>query len=129
MKKKILLAEEDRKALIFFKELFDRYQDLYIIVEAIPGEEVMEKYIECSPDLVLMDIMMQRTSGLLAAKSILEYDENAKIIMLTSIGLQKIVQEALKIGVKGYLLKPLEEQKVLKVLEIYLSEMVETDLA
>jgi two-component system chemotaxis response regulator CheY len=59
-----------------------------------------------------MDITMPELDGIQATKAIMIEHPDAKIIMVTSHGQEKMILDALKAGAKGYILKPFERQKV-----------------
>ena len=74
--------------------------------EATNGKEAVEMYKELDPDAVTLDINMPQMNGIDALKAIVEFDKNARIVMLTSEGQRETVVEALKIGARGYVVKP-----------------------
>jgi two-component system, chemotaxis family, chemotaxis protein CheY len=80
------------------------------------GEEGVEKYKELSPkvDLVTMDITMPKMDGVAALEKIIEFDANAKVIMISALGKQELVKKALLTGAKNYIVKPLDRKKVLE---------------
>ena len=65
------------------------------IVEATDGEEAVSLFVEKKPDLVLLDITMEKKNGLEALAEIMEADPEARVIMCTAIGQQQTVMEAL----------------------------------
>jgi len=65
-------------------------------------------------DLVTLDITMPEMDGLEALKKIKEIDPNATVIMVTAIGTAESVKEAIKLGAKGYIVKPLDREKVIE---------------
>ena len=87
-----------------------------IIGTAGDGEEGVEKYKELSPnvDLVTMDITMPQMDGVTALEKIMEFDKNAKVIMISALGKQDLVKKALLAGAKNYIVKPLDRKKVLE---------------
>ncbi|SHH78446.1 response regulator [Clostridium grantii] len=87
-----------------------------IIGEAEDGYEAFKLYRELSPDIVTMDIIMPFLDGIGALKLIKEYDENAKIIMLTVLGQGNRILEALNSGAVNYINKPFNEIKVLEAI-------------
>ena len=87
-----------------------------LVVEAETGREAMEAYKKWSPSLVIMDILMPEMDGLDAAKGILEADPKAKIILCSALGEQVIVKEAIDIGVKDFIIKPVDPRKALEVI-------------
>ncbi len=85
----------------------------YQVIQAENGVEAVEKYRESKPDAVLMDITMPEMDGLTALKHIREFDPNAKVAMITALGQQQIVLEAVKSGARDFLVKPCEGDRVL----------------
>ena len=87
-----------------------------VVAEASNGDEAINQYMSTKPDLVTMDITMPAVndvrSGIEALVKIREFDKNAKVIMITSHGEEKLVMEALTKGAKGYVLKPITEEKL-----------------
>ncbi|HEC62559.1 MAG TPA: response regulator [bacterium] len=86
-----------------------------IIGTAANGEEGVEKYKELYPniDLVTMDITMPKMDGVTALEKIIEFDKDARIVMISALGKQDLVKKALLIGAKNYIVKPLDRKKVL----------------
>ncbi len=84
------------------------------IVEAVDGSDGISKYKEHRPNLVLMDIIMPNTDGIECLKQIMAFDKNAKVIMCSSIGQQAIVNDAIKIGARDFIIKPFDAAKVLE---------------
>jgi two-component system, chemotaxis family, chemotaxis protein CheY len=80
--------------------------------EASNGQEAVELYKEKEPDIVTLDINMPVMSGTEALKKILEWDKDARIVMLTSEGQRDIVVEAVSAGAQGYIVKPPNKMKV-----------------
>ncbi len=80
------------------------------------GQEAIEKYKELYPnvDLVTMDITMPILDGITALEKIVEFDKNAKIVMISALGKQELVKKALLLGAKNYIVKPLDRRKVLE---------------
>lgn len=85
----------------------------YEVVEAATGAEAVESYKTESPDAVLLDITMPDMDGLQALKEIRKIDPNANIAMVTAMGQQSIVMEALKAGAKDFVVKPFDADRVL----------------
>ncbi len=87
-----------------------------VLAVAENGEVALEKYKSHFPDidLVTMDITMPKMDGIECLKKIIEFDKNAKIIMISAIGKQDLVKESLLIGAKNYIVKPLNRSKVLE---------------
>lgn len=85
-----------------------------VVGEADNGMKAVRKYKELRPDLVTMDITMPEMDGIKALKAIKQIDVNAKVIMISTMGQQNFVKEAILAGAKGFVLKPLKEEQLVK---------------
>ncbi|MBO9537362.1 response regulator [Herbaspirillum sp.] len=88
-----------------------------IIATAANGKEAIEAYRKYRPDVVTMDITMPEMDGIEATSAIIGEFPDAKIVMVTSHGQEKMVLDALKVGAKGYVIKPFQEIKVYEAIE------------
>ena len=89
----------------------------YDIHEAVNGRDAVEKYEEVQPDLVTMDITMPEMNGLEALKEIRENDSAARVLMVSAMGQQKMIVEALEAGAMDFLVKPFQPTKVLETVK------------
>lgn len=87
-----------------------------VVGEACNGNEAMEKYVKLKPDLVIMDIIMKKVTGLEGLKRIKILDHNAKIIMCSAMGQQPMIKKAFSEGALGFIIKPFEKEKVIDVI-------------
>lgn len=85
----------------------------YEVGEAENGQEAINKYQNYKPDLVLMDITMPVMDGITATREIKQMDPGAKIVMVSALGQQTMVIEAIKAGAKDFVVKPFEPDKIL----------------
>lgn len=81
-----------------------------VVGEAKNGMEGVKKYKELMPDIVTMDITMPELSGVDALKAILEFDPKAKIVMVSAMGQEDFVKEAIINGAKSFIVKPFKEE-------------------
>ena len=95
-----------------------------IIGNAQDGEEGIQKYKELYPnvDLVTLDITMPKMDGITTLEKIIEFDNNAKIIIISALGKEDLVKKALISGAKNYIVKPLDREKVLSRIEAILKK-------
>jgi two-component system, chemotaxis family, chemotaxis protein CheY len=89
----------------------------YDTVEAQNGVQAIEMYKKEQPDVVLMDITMPEMDGLTALRELKKLDPNARIAMLTALGQQGIVLEAIKSGARDFVVKPFEAERVLSAVQ------------
>ncbi len=94
-----------------------RKEGYEICGEAENGIEAIKKYKELGPDLVTMDIIMPDMSGIDAVQEIVNIDSNAKILMVSAMGQQSLVVEAIQKGAKDYVIKPFQPSRVLEAVE------------
>jgi len=80
------------------------------------GLEAVAQYKSLKPDVVTMDITMPEMDGLEALRAIREYDKNAKIVMISAVGKEDAVREAIIGGAKNFIVKPFQEDKVIAVM-------------
>ncbi len=83
-----------------------------VVAEASDGVQAIDMYREHHPDLVTMDIVMPRRSGIDAVKSILELDSGATVVMCSALGQETLVTEALQAGAKDFIVKPFKPEAV-----------------
>ncbi len=81
------------------------YEDLNLVAEASDGEEAVRLCAHVHPDVVLMDLMMPRMDGATATRLIRENHPETQVIALTSFKEEETIQDALRAGAIGYLLK------------------------
>ena len=93
----------------------------YDILEADTGAKAVNLYKSSQPDLVLMDITMPEMDGLTALKEIRSFDSKARVIMLTALGQESVVLEAIKSGARDFVVKPFERERVLTAISKLLS--------
>lgn len=83
-----------------------------IVGEATNGEEAVRLYSLLRPDLVTMDITMPDMDGVTAVKKIREIAPQAKIIMCSAMGQQAMVIEAIAVGARDFIVKPIQKDRV-----------------
>ena len=82
----------------------------------------MAAYAEHSPDLVMLDIVMPRKSGLEALREIVAYDSEARVVMCSALGQESLVMEALDAGAKDFVVKPFKPDRAIDVIKKVLSK-------
>lgn len=88
-----------------------------VIGEAADGAEALNLYTKLRPDIVTMDVVMPLMSGIDATRRILKLDQHAKIVIISAMGQENLVMEAINVGAKDYILKPFSTEDVLKTVE------------
>lgn len=112
MKKLILVVDDAKFARrISIRALNDGGYDN--IIEAVNAKEAKEQFIEHNPDLVLLDITLPDNSDLTLLKELLKIRPEANIIVVSAIGQDLIINDAIAAGAKAFLTKPFEEKEFL----------------
>lgn len=88
-----------------------------IVGEAGDGEEAILLYKKLKPDLVTMDIVMPGISGIESIRQILKAHPEAKILVVSALGQQVLVKEAIEAGAKGFVVKPFKPEMVIQEVE------------
>ena len=88
-----------------------------VVGEAADGRQAIISYVTLKPDIVTMDITMPKLSGVDAVGEIIKKDINAKIIMLSALNQKQMVFEALKNGAKHYIIKPIDPDNLIAVVD------------
>jgi two-component system, chemotaxis family, chemotaxis protein CheY len=88
-----------------------------VVGEAADGAEAIQLYIKLRPDLVTMDVVMPQMSGIDATRKILSLDPNGKVVIISAMGQESLIMEAINVGAKDYILKPFSAQDILRTVE------------
>ncbi|MHB1342711.1 MAG: response regulator [Coriobacteriia bacterium] len=115
MSKTILVVDDAAFMRMMIRDILSK--EGYVIHEAVNGRDAVEKYSEIRPDLVTMDITMPEMSGLDALKEIRGRDASARVLIVSAMGQQKMIVEALESGAMDFLVKPFQPTKVLETVK------------
>ncbi len=102
---RVLLADDHVTVRHGLKLLIDGESDMTVVAEASDGEAAIRKALELKPDVVVMDISMPRMNGLAATRALKKAQPDARIVTLTRHADDAYLQELLRAGVSGYVLK------------------------
>ena len=80
--------------------------------EAENGQVAVQKYADLRPDIVTMDITMPAMNGLDALKAIRQIDPAAVVVMVSALGQESMVRDAVLSGAKGFVVKPFKEETI-----------------
>lgn len=114
--KRVLIVDDAAVIRMMIRGILE-YNGFEIAGEAKNGKEAVNMYKELNPDVVTMDIIMPELDGVNALKEILEFDPNAKVIMVTAIDQREKLMESIRLGASDYIVKPFEEERVLSAVK------------
>jgi len=115
MKTRVLIADDASFMRQMIREIIEP-EGYEVVGEATNGIEAVEQYQELHPDLVTMDIVMPKRSGIDAVKAILADSPDARVVMCSALGQETLVMEALQAGAKDFIVKPFKPDNVLTTL-------------
>ena len=112
---RVLIIDDSQFIIKQLSQIF-MSREFEVVGTAQNGKEGLSLYKSLFPniDMVTLDITMPEMDGLETLQRIREADPNAVIIMATALGTADAVKEAIKLGAKGYIVKPLDREKVLE---------------
>jgi DNA-binding NarL/FixJ family response regulator len=102
---RVVLADDEAMVRAGLRLLVEGEPDLEVVGEAVDGEDAVRVVAATGPDVVLLDVRMPRMNGLEAAQRILDGDDRPRVLVLTTFDEDEVVDEALRHGVAGFLLK------------------------
>jgi NarL family two-component system response regulator LiaR len=109
---KVLIVDDHPLVRQGIKTLLDVYDDIEVIGEAENGREALEMCEKCKPDIVLMDLIMPGVNGIEATKEIVKNWSYIKVVTLTSFVDKKLIEDSLRAGAIGYVLKNISGDKL-----------------
>lgn len=115
MKGRVLIADDASFMRQMIRDIIEP-EGFEIVAEAGDGIEAVEQYESVQPDIVTMDIVMPKRSGIDAVKGILELDPDACVVMCSALGQESLVMEALQAGAKDFIVKPFKPEAVLETM-------------
>ncbi|HAN44399.1 MAG TPA: hypothetical protein DCP97_03310 [Ruminococcaceae bacterium] len=111
--KRIMIVDDSLMIRVNLKRAFEKY-GYQVVGEACNGREAVEKYLQLRPSVVTMDITMPVMDGIAALEQIKMLDKNACVVMISALGQEMKIIEALNKGARHYILKPFKEEDVMK---------------
>lgn len=116
MARSVLIVDDVAFARRVIKEILTAAK-YNVIAEAANGNEAINLYNKYNPDVVTMDIVMPDKGGIEATRQILDGDKNAKIIMISAMGHEQLLMEAINAGARDYILKPFLPEDIVRAIE------------
>ena len=112
-KARVLVVDDARFMRLVLRRILTQ-AGYEVVAEAKDGIEAIEKYAETRPDCVTLDIVMPRLNGIETVKRLIDLDPTAKIIMVTALGQESFVLDAIKNGAREFIIKPFKNAEIVK---------------
>lgn len=110
---KVMLVDDHEMVRLGLKSFLNLHEDVEVIAEADDGEDGLEKALSIKPDVIVMDLVMPKMTGVEATLAILKEWKDAKIVILTSYLDNEKIYPVLEAGAKGYMLKTSSAEEIL----------------
>jgi DNA-binding NarL/FixJ family response regulator len=116
---RVLVADDQALVRAGFRKILEADDSIEVVGDAADGFEAVERARELDPDVVLMDIRMPGLDGIAATRELLkEGKDSARVLVLTTFGLEEYIYEALRAGASGFLLKDVPPEQLLAAVHV-----------
>lgn len=116
MAKRVLIVDDALFMRNLLRDIFSA-AGWQVVADAENGLRAVEEFKIHLPDLVTMDIVMPGMGGLDALRKILNDHPDARVVMCSALGQERMVMDAIKAGAKDFIVKPFQESQVLEIVE------------
>lgn len=112
-----VVADDAMFIRTILKKMIEENENFTVVGEASNGLEAIEQAKLKKPDIMTLDITMPEMNGTKAVPEILKKSPNTKIIMVSAMGQQSMVLEAIKAGACDFVVKPFEKSRVMQAIK------------
>lgn len=109
---KILVVDDATFLRTVLKDILLNQGFASVVYEASDGLSAVDAYKKFRPDIVTMDVNMPKMDGIQALREIMKIDPRAKVIMVTAVEQKYVVQDAMKLGARDFVVKPFDRSNV-----------------
>jgi len=113
---RVLVADDASFMRQMIREIVES-EGFEVCGEASDGVEAVDEFKRLQPDVVTMDIVMPRKSGIDAVRGIMALDPTARVVMCSALGQETLVTEAIQAGAKDFVVKPFQPSRVLEAVQ------------
>ncbi|MEZ4388438.1 MAG: response regulator [Candidatus Krumholzibacteriia bacterium] len=125
MQQTVIIADDAQFMRVMLRDILD---DLgyRVVAEAVDGRQAVARYLEHTPDLVMLDITMPDIDGVEACRQILAHEPSARIVMISALGQKDEVLAAVRAGAEDFVIKPFESERVEETLRKLTARQAQT---
>lgn len=113
---RVLIVDDALFMRSMIRDIFSR-EGFEVVGEAENGAEAVRLTRELKPDLITMDIVMPVMDGITALQQIVQADGRANVVMVSALGQESLIAEAIEAGARDFIVKPIHASRVLKVVQ------------
>jgi two-component system NarL family response regulator len=110
---RVLIADDHVTVREGLAAIIGRQPDMAVVGEAANGAECVDRWLQCRPDVTLLDLRMPVLDGIAAIEAIRRDTPSALLIVLTTFGTDHDISRAIKAGAKAYMLKDAQREELL----------------
>ncbi|EMS73352.1 response regulator [Ruminiclostridium cellobioparum] len=99
------------------KRMIEENTNYVVVGEGANGHEAIAQAKKLLPDIMTLDITMPEMDGIMAIQEILNVSPKTKIIMVSAMGQQSMVIDAIKMGAKDFIVKPFDKSRVQQAID------------
>jgi DNA-binding NarL/FixJ family response regulator len=114
----VLIADDQALVRVGLRKIFESEPDMTVVGEAEDGEQAVTAAMRLRPDVTVMDIRMPVLDGIEATRRITTASPAARVIVLTTFGLDTYVYESLRAGASGFMLKDAPPEEIAAAVRI-----------
>ena len=114
--KRVLIVDDAAFVRLAMRTILEK-NGYEVVGEASDGKIAVTQYMELKPDFVTLDITMPNMDGIEALKAIRNFDKNAVVIMVSALGQERHIKEAIINGAQYFLVKPFKEENVIETIK------------
>ncbi len=114
----VLIADDQALVRVGLRKVLESEPDMTVVGEAGDGEQAVDGARRLRPDVILMDIRMPVLDGIEATRRITAASPDARVIILTTFGLDTYVYESLRAGASGFMLKDAPPEEITAAVRI-----------
>ena len=115
MSKKVLVVDDSLYMQAIIKDALEEAQ-YEVVGTASDGESAIDMAIELKPNVITLDNILPDMLGLDVIKTIKDEDSSIKILMISAVGQQSVINTGMSLGADGYLVKPFTTEQLLEKL-------------
>ncbi|MDF2564347.1 MAG: response regulator [Massilibacillus sp.] len=114
--KRVLIVDDAAFVRLTIRTMLEK-NGYEVVGEANDGNVAVSKYMELRPDFMTLDITMPNMDGIETLKAIRNLDKNAVVIMVSALGQERYIKDAVINGAKYFLVKPFKEENVIETIQ------------